>query len=584
MLDIGGKRMRDKLLKKPGIKKLRTRFWVALILLSIPSMFLLGAVSYHISKQTIVENHIQNYQDLLRTSSEMSELTYESVINLHRLVLSNEEIRNELLLVANGSTDYYETAIILNDILSQYTLNTKYIESVCLFDVEDKSYCYGISRKGSYFFNNVQEIKTKDWYHRAKEARGKEIFLSHNILNGSNDSFSSVKLLRNPNDLSRDALGVLVINLSKKMFEAISMNYGETTFMIVDRSERSSPVSVYINNQNKEFSNTVLNELENSQFEALENKGFLSSSYTNPITGWSYIHLINEDYLLKDSNKIGVITFTFAGLMVIIAVFISIYLSDTILQPLIKLKKMVANITHYQQDLGGLGNDEVGNIGKQIKILVKNNIDLNEKLLQSRLKEKESELRALQAQIKPHFLYNTLSAIYWMAIKNNVREIATMTISLSESFKLSLNRGKELLTVQEELDHIQHYSSIQTIRYGNRFKYIENVQTRMKNKMILKLILQPFVENAYYHGLEAKMGEGYVKLTGYMENDQMIFIIEDNGIGMKNTNLLNKGYGIKNVKERLELLYGKNYSLEIESEHDKGTIVTIRISLDQEVK
>ncbi len=171
-----------------------------------------------------------------------------------------------------------------------------------------------------------------------------------------------------------------------------------------------------------------------------------------------------------------------------------------------------------------------------------------------------------------------------MAIKNNVREIATMTISLSESFKLSLNRGKELLTVQEELDHIQHYSSIQTIRYGNRFKYIENVQTRMKNKMILKLILQPFVENAYYHGLEAKMGEGYVKLTGYMENDQMIFIIEDNGIGMKNTNLLNKGYGIKNVKERLELLYGKNYSLEIESEHDKGTIVTIRISLDQEVK
>ncbi|WP_054861085.1 hypothetical protein [Gracilibacillus sp. JCM 18860] len=162
-----------------------------------------------------------------------------------------------------------------------------------------------------------------------------------------------MKLLRNPNDLSRDALGVLVINLSKKMFEAISMNYGETTFMIVDRSERSSPVSVYINNQNKEFSNTVLNELENSQFEALENKGFLSSSYTNPITGWSYIHLINEDYLLKDSNKIGVITFTFAGLMVIIAVFISIYLSDTILQPLIKLKKMVANITHYQQDLGG---------------------------------------------------------------------------------------------------------------------------------------------------------------------------------------------------------------------------------------
>ncbi|KAB8133586.1 sensor histidine kinase [Gracilibacillus oryzae] len=575
--------MRKKFIRKPRIKKLRTRFWVALILLSIPSMFLLGAVSYHISKETIVNNHVQSYQDLLRTSSEMSELTYESVINLHRLILSNEEIRNELLLVESGSTDYYKTAIILNDILSQYTLNTKYIDSVCLFDVEDKSYCYGISRKGAYFFNNVQEIKTKDWYQRAKHAMGKEIFLTKNILTGSENSFSSVKLLRNPSNLYKDPLGVLVINLSKEMFDAISVNYGESTFMIVDRNVPATPVPIYINKQNKELSDMVINNIETSQLEALENNGFLGSSYTNPITGWSYIHLVNQDYLLKDSNKIGGITFTFAGIMAIMAVFISIYLSDTILHPLKKLKKMVMNINQYEHTLNSFADDEVGNIGGQIQKLVKNNIDLNEKLLHSRLKEKESELRALQAQIKPHFLYNTLSTIYWMAIKNNMKEIANITISLSESFKLSLNRGKEFLTVQEELDHIKHYCSIQSIRYGNRLNYIENVQPEMKNKLILKLILQPFVENAYYHGLEAKMGEGYVRLTGYMEYDQMIFIIEDNGIGMENTNLIQKGYGIKNVKERLLLLYGKNSSLDFESELGKGTTVTIRIPLVQEV-
>ncbi|QGH35955.1 sensor histidine kinase [Gracilibacillus salitolerans] len=576
--------MSRKLKMKPRIKKLRTRFWVAMILLSIPSMFMLGAVSYHISKQTIVENHIKNYEDLLRTSSEMSELTFESVINLHRLILSNEEIRNELLLVEKGSTDYYKTAIILHDILSKYTLNTKYIESVCLFDVEDRSYCYGISTRGTYFFNNVQEIKTKDWYSRANEANGKEIFLGHNILNGSNDSFSSVKLLRNPNDLYREALGVLVINLNKEMFDAISMNYGETTFMIVDPSNQTDSPPIYINNQNNQLSTIDIENLDETQLDSLEKSELLGSSYTNPTTGWSYIHLIKQNYLLRDSNKIGVITFTFAGLMAIIAIFISIYLSGSILYPLKRLKKMVANIANNKPNLEeAFFDDEVGKIGKQIKGLVKENIHLNEKLIQSRLKEKESELRALQAQIKPHFLYNTLSSIYWMAIKNNVSDIAKMSISLSESFKLSLNKGKELLSVQEELDHIQHYSSIQTVRYGSRLNYIENIQPEIREQLILKLILQPFVENAYYHGLETKIGKGFVKLTGYTSRSHMIFVIEDNGVGMEDENMSKQGYGIQNVKERLELFYGKKCSLKIESELGKGTTVTIKIPMNQEV-
>ncbi|SFL33671.1 two-component system, sensor histidine kinase YesM [Gracilibacillus orientalis] len=143
-----------------------------------------------------VENHVQNYEDLLRTSSQMSELTFESATNLNRLILSNEEIRNELLFVSTGSTEYYKTAIILHDILSTYSLNTKYIESVCLFDIEDNSYCYGISKRGTYFFNNIQDLKTKEWYQQAKLAGGKEILLGSNILNGSNDSFSTVKFLR----------------------------------------------------------------------------------------------------------------------------------------------------------------------------------------------------------------------------------------------------------------------------------------------------------------------------------------------------------------------------------------------------
>ncbi|GAB2536541.1 sensor histidine kinase [Gracilibacillus alcaliphilus] len=576
--------MNRKFFIKPRIKRLRTRFWVAMISLAIPSMIVLGAISYLISKQTIVDNHVQNYEDLLRISSEMSELTYENVINLHRLILSNEEIRNELLLASNESAEYYKTAIILHDILSKYYLNTKYIESVCLFDIEDNSYCYGISRRGTYFFNNVQEIKTKNWYKQAKLAEGKEIFLGYNILNGSNDSFSSVKFLRNPNNLYQDELGVLVINLNKEMFDAISVNYRDNTFMIVDSSDDGATSPIYVNNQHDGLTSIDWKDGEGIDMESFQNNGYVSSYYTNPTTGWSYIHLIKQSHLLKDSNKIGLITFTIVGIMGTTAVLVSIYLSGSILYPLLKLKKMVANTGNPASNFEEVfDDDEVGKIGNQINVLVKNNLDLRENLMESRLKEKESELRALQAQIKPHFLYNTLSTIYWMARKNNENDIAKISISLSESFKLSLNKGKEFLRVQEELEHIQHYCSIQSIRYGKRFEYIECVQPELKDKLILKLVLQPFVENSYYHGLETKVGEGYVKLTGYLENNCMIFVIKDNGVGVEDINFLNSGYGIKNVRERLDLLYGEKSSVEVKSERNVGTTVKLRIPLKLEV-
>ncbi|MDG0814066.1 sensor histidine kinase [Cohnella rhizosphaerae] len=197
-------------------------------------------------------------------------------------------------------------------------------------------------------------------------------------------------------------------------------------------------------------------------------------------------------------------------------------------------------------------------------------------MLQAQLKEREAELRSLQAQIKPHFLYNTLDSIYWMSMLEEQHDIAQMALSLSESFKLSLNKGKETIPVYKELKHIEHYMIIQNLRYDNRFKYEQEVDSDIMSYEIMKLMLQPLVENAIYHGLEPKVGEGTVRLTGRMDGEFLSFTVIDDGVGMADIRKTEEGYGMRNVRERLEIYYGPTSSFTIRSRPGEGTSIELR--------
>ena len=220
--------------------------------------------------------------------------------------------------------------------------------------------------------------------------------------------------------------------------------------------------------------------------------------------------------------------------------------------------------------------DEITVIGETFKRAMTENKELNEQLVRSQLKERESELKVLQAQIKPHFLYNTLDSIYWMAVLEGNENIAKMASSLAETFKLSLSKGKDSIPISEELSHIQHYMTIQNIRYQDKFKYIQQVDESLMDKHMLKLLLQPLVENAVYHGLELKVGPGTIWLTGKREGNEIVFTVEDDGVGIADMEETKKGFGLQNVSDRLSLFYGALSSLTITS--NKGTKVEIRFT------
>lgn len=573
------------LLKKYRPRRLRTRILLAVVLLSVPPLIILGTISVNISKDTIVHNHLDNNEHNLKTASEVADLLFRNVINMHRLILANDQLREELKTSAEdgGHVIDIRTANRLQNLVVRNLIDTRHIDSICLFDKGYRSVCYGSVDANAGIYEDETSramIAETDWYKRVAAANGKEVFFSYNVLQSIHTdtvgaSFSSVKLLRDPANFR--PIGLLVINLKSTIFGQAMNDEEDSGFIVLDTTGGQTR-SVYA--QNASISELI--DRENGEAAVLQNlhqHGFLTVGYRNSTTDWTFLHVVKAKVLLQDSNRITTVTMLIAGIIALVAILLSLFVSGSITRPLLQLKKMMVDWSKGSgASVQGISfeEDEVGAIGETFRKISSENKQLSERLIHSQLKEKEAELRTLQAQIKPHFLYNTLDSIYWMAILQNNADIAKMTVALSESFKISLNKGKETIPVFRELEHIEHYMTIQNLRYKSRFRYVVDVEESLMGIEILKLILQPLVENAIYHGLEPKIGEGTIRLTGRMEDGTAIFTVEDDGVGMEDIQATEKGYGLVNVRERITLYYGHRSSLKVSSVPGAGTVVEIR--------
>lgn len=227
--------------------------------------------------------------------------------------------------------------------------------------------------------------------------------------------------------------------------------------------------------------------------------------------------------------------------------------------------------------------DEIGVLIRSFRKMM-NEIDrLIKEVYENKIALKEFELKALQAQINPHFLYNSLSIINWMAIRSDQKEISKVTLSLSTFYRTALSRGEDMVTVENCIKNIEAYLDIQLVMHDNDFQVDWKIDPEVKNEKVPKLILQPVVENALEHGLDLKEeGEKILKLSFLQEGDDVLIVVEDNGLGMeqeKAESLVTyqaKGYGLKNVNDRVCLLYGEAYAIKIFSSIGKGTRVEIR--------
>ncbi|MGO4271496.1 sensor histidine kinase, partial [Paenibacillus sp. TAF58] len=334
----------------------------------------------------------------------------------------------------------------------------------------------------------------------------------------------------------------------------------------------------------------TLLQAKDSTFHALEKEQ--NKIYTVRTTkfGWKIVGVTYAGDLSGNKKDMQLTSAMWGGISLIIALAISILLSVTLTKPIKQLEVHMKQVEKGNFDIrvDVEGANEISKLSRTFNLMISKIKELMNQTLQDQEVKRISELKALQAQIQPHFLYNTLDSIIWMAEMGKVDEVVTMTSALSKLLRSSISKGEELIPIAVELEHIQNYLTIQNIRYRNKFTYTVEVEPDILSYQILKIILQPLVENAIYHGMKHLPERGHIRITGRKIEGDIELRVMDNGVGMSEEKLKTlmlktgqtesgKGFGLHNVNHRIQLYFGERYGLQFESELEEGTTVTVRI-------
>ena len=422
----------------------------------------------------------------------------------------------------------------------------------------------------------VSEIEETDWYQKTLEHPGLNWFANYQ----EETLFSARKLAFSG---AREGVNILYMDVD---YQKLFTPYAETLI---------SECGLYITDQDgklvfeeSRFSGKNQNyDLTYSEFLEQRDRGstdYIILCEQSNTTGWT-VWLYQPVGLAGEAMRpIGVM----AGVTILICIFAAV-LAYFITSGMVSSR--IERLTHFMQEVqeGSIDmqmesddRDEIGMLYRGFGSMMKRIRTLINEVYLSKITQKEAELKALQTQINPHFLYNTLSLINWKALAAGEEDISRMTLALSTFYRTALNRGRNVLQVETELSNTRAYLEIQSMLHDGDFDYEIEAQTEILQCESLNLILQPLVENAIHHGIEEKTdGRGKITVRGWKEDNCVWFMVEDNGVGMeqevadKILTMESKGYGVRNVDERIRLCYGEKYAMKVESVVGKGTKMTI---------
>lgn len=310
-------------------------------------------------------------------------------------------------------------------------------------------------------------------------------------------------------------------------------------------------------------------------------------------TGWKIVGVSPMSDMTSGYAHISMFALFILLFLIFLMVYANLYVSSRIADPIKSLENSVKELEggNWEAPIYIGGSYEIRHLGSAIRSLVAQMRRLMDDIVQEQESKRRSELDALQSQINPHFLYNTLDSIVWMVENERYPEAISMVTSLARLFRISLSKGKNIISVSDELEHARNYMTIQKMRYKNKFEVTFDAQPETLGLATIKLIIQPLLENAIYHGMEFMDGDGEIRVSSRLAGGVLLIDVADNGIGIpgdicaalltdtKRTRSKGSGIGLRNVHERIRLYFGEEYGLTILSEPDEGTTVRIRLPI-----
>ncbi|QGQ98361.1 sensor histidine kinase [Paenibacillus psychroresistens] len=440
----------------------------------------------------------------------------------------------------------------------------------------------------------------KEWSTKAKEVSGDPVLISTQELpEGTGSSRYVFTLVRDIKDINTNiSVGTVVVDGGLEVIENVVQEMNDVTkgkTLIVDPHNNviydSDKKLIARNIDGYEDLSKVVDK-KGSFNTILDGEHYICNYIVSAKTGWKMLVYVPVYYLYKDAVLTRNVTLTATAGIIIFALFFSIVLSFTMTKPLRKLTKLMKQVRGGNLDVSFLVKfrDEVGVLGNEFNLMLRRIKELINEIYTISYRRKEAELEALQSQINPHFIYNTLETIRMRAEINDDDEVAEMTFTLGKLLRYSINLSREIVTLQDELNHLEHYVQLLRCRFSNRFELHYEIPEDLLSYQVMKLTFQPIVENAILHGVEGMEAIVQISFVARVEKNQIIFVIRDEGVGIDERRLqqlrdslrgeasvggAKSGVGLRNINQRIKLHYGEIYGIEIDSRPGLGTEVRL---------
>ncbi|MDC7287715.1 sensor histidine kinase [Blautia schinkii] len=587
--------------KEKGIKN---KALTKITILIVVSMVIAVAFSIVILRSRIIKEQLSNSRENLSNVTSYLDTYIEEIDAIAKNVNYNYALQNYLVAAVENQEKYNQPSRIkkmreykmssqaFNDLLLMRTD----ISSIMVFGQENLLFYKTIYN----YWNVVMDYSGLDWYAKAVENPQSVIVTGPNrhafLENNNEQTISLSRVIQNYKDGS--FLGVILLDLNlNKIAEICESSQGNPESFVCVLNDKGELIYQQKKGQQKislaeEDTLTTVNQaLSGTSDDNLRMKlngvDYLVTKKNMDGTQWTALSVLPYSAItarLKDPSVLIVFS---VGLTLILTLLALNRVLTNIVKPIKSLEQHITQVSFENMDekVSIESDDEIGNLEQSFNEMMERIKNLNEQMVQEQEEKRKYELQALQAQINPHFLYNTLDSIIWMAETHDTN-IVPMTEALAKLFRISLNKGNEEITVKKEMEHVKNYLIIQSMRYADKLTYDLIVEKDVEKCVIIKLILQPIVENCIYHGIKQKKGKGNIIIHTFREDGILKIQVKDDGCGMSMDmcekilsgeapmeNISGSGIGVRNVNERIKLRFGNDYGLRYTSEVGVGTTV-----------
>ena len=527
----------------------------------------------------ILINQINRSMDsYLQTIMKLSDSLYYGVIK--NADLSDGSIGSEITLLYDNNKDNIENIALLSK-------NGQMLESVPAARLKSN-----VDVIDENWFRNTL-LKTENLHFSTPHVQ--------TIFDGSESQYRWVISMSRAVEITNGPYtdqGVLLIDIRynslERLFDGVNLGNGGYAYLISSDGEIIyHPKAQLIDSGIVKENNQESAGLKDGNYEEVfDGEKRIVSVKTVGYTGWKIVGVTPLDGMSLNNIKTKLLMVFIIAFVLFILSIINSYISTRITDPIKELEKAVNEIEqgNLEVEVRSAGSYEIQHLGTSIQSMARRIRKLMNDIVAEHESKRRSEFDTLQSQINPHFLYNTLDIIVWMIENEKQSEAVKVVTALARFFRISLSKGKSIIPVKDELEHVRNYLMIQHMRYKNKFTYDIEADEDVLELASLKLMLQPLVENAIYHGMEFMDGDGEILVRAWRREDDLYMSVSDNGLGMTQEQVerlfrasdhtssgRGSGIGVKNVNERIKLYFGTGYGLDIQSEPDEGTTVTAHL-------